>query len=160
VSVPVEQTIEHLNEINSHGEGIINQAAQRLTNSYNNLRRPVLMRMTALLLAASMIQIVFGTFIFWRNRTAINTNWQELTEHSEQQKQEIKRILDKAVEEAKESQIEREAKVKMWNEMIKTLAPQQRQNLISKYREHFHQAEEKRLGDQMQSSYEQMNGTR
>lgn len=160
LSVPVEQTIEHLGQIQSQGEKVITRAGQRLTDAYDNLREPVLNRVTALLVVSAVIFMSFAVFTLWGTRRIINTNWQELTEHSEQQKQEMKGLLDKTLEEVKEAQIDREIKVKMWDELMKTVTPQQRQDLVTKLREQVRKVGDKRLGDQMSAGYEQMNGKR
>jgi type II secretory pathway component HofQ len=86
----------------------------------------------------------------------LDTNWQALTEHSEQQKQEMRGLLDKAMEEAKESQIDREIKMKMWDALVKSLTAQQRVSLIDKFRGQVNDAERSRINAQMQSSYDQM----
>jgi urease accessory protein UreF len=72
----------------------------------------------------------------------------------------LKELIDKTIEEAKESQLDREIKVKMWDAMLKTLTPQQKEAVISKSREQVNQAERKRIDDQMKSSYEQVEGRR
>jgi hypothetical protein len=160
MSVPLTQTIEYLNNIKVNGEATINSAARQLTSTYNNLRQPVLTRVTVLLFAAIFIQMAFGGFILWRTRVLINTNWQELTEHSEQQKQDMKTLLDKTMAEAKEAQIDKEIKVKLWDAFLKSLSSQQRQAVLEKYRMQVGDAERKRIADQMSAGYEQMNGTR
>jgi len=65
-------------------------------------------------------------------------------------------LLDKAMEEAKESQIDREIKVKMWDALVKSLTAQQRVSLIDKFRGQVNDAERSRINAQMQSSYDQM----
>jgi hypothetical protein len=48
----------------------------------------------------------------------------------------------------------------MWDFMMNSLTPQQKESVISKFREQVNEAEHKRIDDQMKSSYEQMNGKR
>lgn len=157
---PVEESIEHLNKIKTHGDTIILSAAEDLSNTYKKLRQPVLKRVTILMIAALFIQLGVGAFTLWRNRTLINTNWQEMAEYSEQQKTEMTGLFDKAMEEAKESQLDREIKVKMWDALMKTLTPQQKEAVISKSREQVNQAERQRIDDQMKLSHDQMEGKR
>jgi hypothetical protein len=118
------------------------------------------MHVTILIVATIIIHLGVGALVFWGNRRLINTNWQELTEHSEQQKQEIKGLLDKTIEETRESQIDREIKVKMWDFLLISLTPQQKETVISKFREQVNEAARTRIEDQMKSSYEQVNGKR
>ena len=158
MSTPVTQTLEHLDDIRSWGEGVITSAAGHLTDTYKKLRRPVLKRVTILLVATIVIHLFFGSVVLWRNRAVLDTNWQALTEHSEQQKQEMRGLLDKAMEEAKESQIDREIKVKMWDALVKSLTAQQRVSLIDKFRGQVNGAERSRLDAQMESGYDQMYG--
>ncbi|MGA9997415.1 MAG: hypothetical protein WBP93_18495 [Pyrinomonadaceae bacterium] len=157
---PVEESIKHLKQVKQHGDSVINSAAEDLTKTYRSLRQPVLSRVTLLLIFSIFIHLGVGTVVLWRNRSLIDTNWQELSAHSDQQKQEIKGLLDKTIEEAKESQIDRELKVKMWDALMKSLSPQQKEAVISKFREQVNEAERKRINDQMKSSYEQMNEER
>ena len=155
---PVERAVKLLDEVRAQGEADINRAAKRLTATYDSLRRPFMWGIMALVTCVVILHLGLGSLVLWRIRTDINTNWKELAEQSEQQKQEMKGLLDKAMDEAKESQIDREVKVKMWDEMIKTLTPQQRTDLINKLRWQVNKEGEKRLEDQMSSSYDQMDG--
>jgi hypothetical protein len=157
---PIEESIEHLNRIKAHGDTIILSAAEDLRNTYQRLREPVLKRVTILIIATIFIYLGIGTLVFWGNRHLINTNWRELTEHSDQQKTELKELIDKTIDEAKESQLDREIKVKMWDAMLNTLTPQQRHDAIEKFRWQVNEAERKRLGDQMGASHDQMEGKR
>lgn len=157
---PVEESIAHLHQIKTHGDTIIASAAEDLKNTYRRLRQPVLKRVSILIVATILVHMVVGAVTLWRNRSLIEASLRELTEQSEQQKQEIKGLLDKTLEEAKESQIDREIKVKMWDYLMNSLTPQQRATVISKYREQVNEAERKRIDDQMKSSYEQMGGKR
>jgi hypothetical protein len=157
---PVEETSAYLNEVQSHAETVITRASRHLTDAYKNLRQPVLWRITILMVVTIVIHLGVGAFTLWRNRSVLDTNWQDLVQHSEQQKTEIKGLLDKTIEETKESQLDREVKVKMWDAMLKTLTPQQRQAVIEKFRWQVNEAEQKRLGDQMGASYDEMNGKR
>jgi hypothetical protein len=52
----------------------------------------------------------------------------------------------------KATQIAGEIKVKMWDSLIQTLPPGQRQQVIQRLREQINAAEEKRLREQMGSS--------
>lgn len=160
VSAPTAQTIEQLNQIKAQGEMTIIGAASNLTNTFNNLRRPVLKLITIVLVASIFIHLTFGVFILWRNRTLLDANWQALTEHSEQQKQEMKALLDKTLAEVKEAQIDREIKVKMWDAYVKSLPPAQRLTILYNLRQGVSDAERKRIDDQMGAGYEQLNGTR
>ncbi len=160
MSAPVEKTVETLRVIEAQGKEVINRAGQQLTKSYHSLREPVLNRVTALLLVSAVIFVSFAVVTMWGTRYAINANWQAMTEHSEQQKQEMKALLDKTLDEAKEAQIEREAKVKMWDALTKTLTPQQRDDLWGRVRDQVRKDGEKRLGDQMSAGYEQLNKRR
>jgi hypothetical protein len=157
ITKPVEQSIQHLDRIYTQGETVINEAAERLRKTYARLREPILWRVTYTLAAMFLMLVLMSGFIFWRTRAAINTNWQEMTEHSEQQKQEMKGLLEQSLKEARESQIDGEIKVKMWDSMLKSLSPQQQEEVIRKYRELVSIAERKRIDDQMGASYEQMN---
>jgi hypothetical protein len=160
MDVPVEQSLERLGKAEARSEKVINQAAQRLTKAYEDLREPVLWRATALVLVVALVCGAFAVVTVWGTRRAIDANWQELAEHSERQKQEMKGLLDKALEEQKEAQVDREIKVKMWDELMKLGTPQQRQELLQKLREQVRKAGDKRLDEQMQAGYEQMNGKR
>lgn len=160
MDVPVEQSLERLGKAEARGEKVINQAAQRFTKAYEDLREPVLWRATALVLAVALVCATFAIITIWGTRRALDTNWQDLSAHSEQQKQEMKAILDKTLEEQKEAQVDREIKVKMWDELMKLGTPQQRQELLQKLREQVRKAGDKRLDEQMQAGYEQMNGKR
>jgi hypothetical protein len=157
---PVEETSAYLEEVQSHGETVITRASRHLTDAYKNLRQPVLWRATILMVVTIVLHLGVGAFTLWRNRSEIDTNWQDLVQHSEQQKTEIKGLLDKTIEETKESQLDREVKVKMWDAMLNTLTPQQRQAIIEKFRWQVNEAERKRIGDQMGASHDQMEGKR
>jgi hypothetical protein len=158
ISVPVEETIKRLDEIQSEGETAIKRAAQRLTKTYENLQRPVLWIASGFLLVTIIFMSGLGWVVVKRNQTLLDSNMQQLAEYSEQQKTEMKGLFDKAMAEAKESQIDREVKVKMWDELMKTLTPQQRQAAIDRLRDLVNKAGQERLGDQMKSSYDQMEG--
>jgi hypothetical protein len=158
VSAPVDETIRHIEEIQSEGETAIKHAAQSLTKTYENLRRPVLGILSGILVTALVAMLVMAWIVFKRNEGQLESNLQKLAEYSEQQKIEMKGLFNKAMEEAKESQLDREIKVKMWDAFLKTLTPQQKETVISKSREQVNQAERKRIDEQMKSSYEQMNG--
>ena len=106
----------------------------------------------------ALICATFAIITLWGTRRALDTNWQDLSAHSEQQKQEMKGLLDKALEEQKEAQVDREIKVKMWDELMKGLAPEKRMEVIGRLREQVRKAGDERLGNQMQSSYDQMYG--
>jgi CHASE3 domain sensor protein len=160
MAVPVEQALKRLRMIGDRGEEDINRAAQHLRDTYQRLREPVLKRVTALLAVSLVVFLSVSVFTMWSVRRALNTDWQEMSEHSEQQKQEVKDLLDKTLEEVKEAQIERESKVKLWDAFMKTLTPQQRQAIVGRVREQVGDAERKRIDAQMSASYEQMNGTR
>jgi hypothetical protein len=160
VGVPVEKIIERLRVIEAQGKEAINRAEQQLTKAYHNLREPVLTRATVLICSTIVINLAFAAFTLWGARRAIDTNWQELTEHSEQQKQDTKELLDKALAEAKEAQIGRESKVKMWDALMKTLTQQQRDALWGQVRDQMRKDGEKCLDDQMSAGYDQMNGKR
>lgn len=149
---PVEELITHLNRIKAHGDTILNEAAQNLSNTYKRLRWPVLARVTILMIVTVFVHLGVGAFTLWGNRAAINTNWQELTEYSEQQKTELKGLINKTFEEVKATQIAGEIKVKMWDSLIQTLPPGQRQQVFQRFREQVNAAEEKRLREQMGSS--------
>lgn len=151
---PVEESINSLNKVKSHGFTIITNAAE---NTYKRLRQPVLKRATILLAAAIFIQLGVGAFTLWRNRHLIDTNWQELAEQSEQQKTELKGMIDKTFEEVKATQIGNEIKVQMWDELIQSLPADQRSQVIYKFRGLVRQAGDKRLDDQMVAGYEQMS---
>jgi ParB-like chromosome segregation protein Spo0J len=158
VSAPVEETIRHIEEIQSEGETAIKRAAQRLTKTYENLRRPVLGILSGILVTALVAMLAMAWIVFKRNEGQLESNLQQLAEYSEQQKIEMKGLFNKAMEEAKESQIDREIKVKMWDAFLKTLTPQQKEAVISKSREQVNQAQ--RIDEQMKSSHEQMEGRR
>jgi hypothetical protein len=160
ISEPVDATLERLDEVNARCETALNQAKARLRQTYNSLRERVLWRVTFTLAAMFLLLVIMNVFIIWRTRAMLNTNWQELSEHSEQQKQEIKGLLDQSLKEAREAQIDGEVKVKMWDSMIKSLPPQQQEEVIRKYRELVSIAERKRIDDQMGASYDQMNRKR
>ncbi len=81
-----------------------------------------------------------------------------MTTHAERQKKEIQGILDEALKQVKEAQIDSEIKAKMWDEIVKDLNPQQRDGYILKLRERVRKAGDKRLDDQMQAGHDQMNG--
>jgi len=158
VTAPVDETLEHLNEINSHGETTIKRAAKNLSDTYEKLQWPLMKYAGGFLLLILIFMVGFGWLIVRRNEKQLDTNLQQLAEYSEQQKTEIKGLLDKALEEARETQVDHEIKVKMWDDLMKTLPPQQRQAIIDKLRDQINVAERKRIDDQMKSSYEQMNG--
>jgi uncharacterized protein with gpF-like domain len=158
VSAPVEKTIKHLEEIRSEGETAIKRAAQRLTKTYENLERPVLGILSGVFVAALVAMIVLGWIVLKKNEGQLESNLQQLADYSEQQKTEMTALFNKAMEEAKESQIDREIKVKMWDTLMKSLTPQQREAVISQSRDQVNEAERQRIGDQMHSSYEQMEG--
>ncbi len=160
VSAPVEKTIKHLEEIQSEGETSIKRAAQRLTKTYENLERPVLGILSGILVTALVAMIVVGWIVLKKNESQLESNLQQLAEYSEQQKTEMAGLFNKAMEEAKESQIDREIKVKMWDVLMKTLTPQQREAVISKSRDQVNQAERQRIDEQMRSSSGQMEGRR
>lgn len=145
VLAPATETIGHLNEIRSQGENAIKRAAQHLSKTYENLQRPVVKLAAGFLLLVLIFMMGLGWLIVRRSENQLNTNLQQLAEYSEQQKQEIKELLDKTIEEAKESQIDREIKVKMWDAMIKTLTPQQRQAVIEQFRSQVNNAELQRI---------------
>jgi transcriptional regulator of heat shock response len=158
VSAPVEETIRHIEEIQSEGETAIKRAQQRLTKTYENLQRPVLAILSGVLVIALVAMLGLAWIIFRGNRNQLESNLQQLAEYSEQQKTEMKELFGKAMEEAREIQIDHEIKVKMWDDLMKSLPPQQRQTVIDKLRDQINVAERKRIDDQMKSSYEQMNG--
>jgi hypothetical protein len=157
ISEPVDATLLRLDEVNARSETALTLAEDRLHQTYNSLRERVLWRVTFTLAAAFMMLLILNGFIFWRTRAMLNTNWQELGEHSERQKQEMKGLLEQSLKEAREAQIDGEIKVKMWDTMLKSLSPQQQEEVIRKYRELVSIAERKRIDDQMGASYEQMN---
>lgn len=107
-----------------------------------------------MLAAAIVIQMCFGAFILWRNNARLDEHWQDLTWRSQQQREEIKGLLDTTLEEVKEAQIEREIKVKMWDEMMQTMNAQQRRDLIEKLRMKVGDAEMKRVGAQVSAGYD------
>jgi hypothetical protein len=84
----------------------------------------------------------------------MDEHWQDLTWRSEQQREEIKGLLDTTLEEVKEAQIGREIKVKMWDEMMQTMNAQQRRDLIEKLRMKVGDAEIKRVGAQVSAGYD------
>jgi hypothetical protein len=159
-AAPLGEVTRRLDEVKAEGERVIGGAARQLTETYKGLRKPVLKRLSVAMLAAALIHLSFGAFILWRNGAAIDTNWQELTEHSERQKQDIKALLDKTLEEVKQAKIGTEIKVKMWDEMLDTLSPQQQQGIIQKYRLQVWDAEEDRLTEQMRASHAQMEANK
>ena len=127
VSEPVDETMRHLEEIQAEGETAIKRAAQRLTKTYENLQRPVLWIASGFLALTIIFMLAMGWIILKRAQTLQDSNLQELAGYSEEQKTEMRGLFDQAMAEAKESQIDREVKVKMWDELMKTLTPQQRQ---------------------------------
>ena len=160
VTAPVEETIKHLGEIKSQGETSIKRAAQHLSKTYENLQGPVMKFAAGVVLIVFITMIGLGWLIVKRNENQLDENLQQLVEYSEQQKTEMKELFGKAMEEARETQIDNEIKVKMWDELMKTQPPQQRQAITDKLRDQINIAERKRIDDQMRSSYEQMNGKR
>jgi hypothetical protein len=132
VSAPVDETIRHLEEIQSEGETAIKRAAQRLTKTYENLQQPILWIASGFLVLMIIFMLGMGWIVLKRNEKQLDSNLQQLTEYGEQQKTEMRGLFDKAMEEAKESQIDHEIKVKMWDDLMKGLPPQQRQAVIDK----------------------------
>lgn len=155
---PVGLAVARMQTVAVEGAATITRSSTYLKQTYESLRRPVLKLVGGFLFASAFITLLLGAVVLWRVNAVQEAGAQQLVEYSEQQKQEMKALFDKAMEEAKESQIDREAKVKMWDELLKTLPAQQRQNLIERLRQQFYKAGEQRLSDQMRSSYDQMNG--
>ena len=160
MDAPVEEITRRLDEIESEGETIINRAAQRLAKTYENLEKPVLITLGGFVIVVIILMLGLGWGIVKRNEKQLDSNMQQLSEYSEQQKTEMRELFVKAMDEAKESQIDREIKVKMWDYLMNSLTPEQRATVISKYREQVNEAERKRIDDQMKSSYELMSGKR
>lgn len=158
VSAPAEETVKHLEALRAKGEESIKRAERGITDAHKAVRPTVLKLAGVLLAAAILIQLGFGAFVLWRIRTEINTNWQELADQSGEQQKVMKGLLDKTLEEVRESQIDNEIKAKMWDEIVKDLNPQQRDAYLYKLRERVRAAGEKRLDDQMQAGYDQMTG--
>lgn len=158
VSVPAEEIVKHLEAIRVKGEESIKRAERSVTDAHKAVR-PTMLKLTGLMLAAVfLIQMGFGAFTLWRNRTLLDNKWESLTEHSEQQKKDIQGMLDEALKQVKESQIDSEIKAKMWDEIVKDLDPQHRDAYLYKLRERVRKAGDKRLDEQMQAGYDQMNG--
>jgi hypothetical protein len=155
---PVERAIAHLNEVKARGEADIARASKRLTATYDGLRRPFMWGIMSLAAAVLILHLGLGGFVTWNNRKMLDTHWQDLVDHSEQQKKDIQGILDESLKQVKEAQIDSEIKVKMWDEVMKSLNPQQRDAFLYKLREQVRKAGDKRLDDQMQAGYDQMNG--
>jgi hypothetical protein len=135
---------------------MINRAGNNLVKAYQDLREPVLKRVTVLLTVCLVVFLSLSVFTMWSVRRALNNDWQEMSEHSEQQKQDVQGLIDKAFADAKEAQIERESKGKMWDALMKTLTPQQRSALWEQVRDQMRKDGEKRLSDQMGAGYKQM----
>jgi hypothetical protein len=105
MSVPTEETVKHLEALRVKGEESIKRAERSVTDAHKAVR-PTMMKLAGVMLAAAIfMQLGFGAFILWRIRTEINTNWQELANQSEEQQKVMKGLLDKTLEEVKESQM-------------------------------------------------------
>lgn len=155
---PTESAIARLDEVKQRGEADITRASKRLTATYDGLRRPFMWGIVGLAAAIVILHLVLGGFVTWNNRKQLDTHWQDLVEHSEQQKKDIQGMLDESLKQVRESQIDSEIKAKMWDEIVKDLNPQTRDSYLMKLRERVRAAGDKRLGDQMQAGYDQMNG--
>lgn len=155
MSVLAEETAKHLEALRAKGEESIKRAERSVTDAHKSVR-PTVLKLAGLTLAAAfLIQMGFGAFTLWRNRALLDNNWESLTQHSEQQKKDIQGMFDEALKQVREAQIDSEIKAKMWDEIVKDLNPQVR---IMKLRERVRAAGDKRLTDQMQAGYDQMNG--
>jgi hypothetical protein len=157
VDVPVDETVKALNEIKSQGVQAIDEASQHLKKTYQNLRQPILSQVRWALAAAAMIILLMAGFSIWSMHLQANRSEQAIAEYTEKQKEEVRGLLDKTLEEAKETQIANEIKMKMWDAFLNSLTPQQQTAVIGKFREQVNEAERKRIGDQMSASYDQMN---
>lgn len=158
VSAPADKIVKDLELVSSRGWDTIKRAESNLNYAYQKLEPSVMKLMGFFLLMCVVINIGFGGYIFWINRDQSNSSQVQLIEYAEGQKQEMRDLFDKAMNEAKESQIDREVKVKMWDALMNTLTPQQREAVIGNTRAQVNDAERKRLSDQMSSSYDQMTG--
>lgn len=156
IDTPSEEIVRHLEEVRSQGEKEINHAALHLKKTYQNLREPILSRVTWTLAGTALAMMIMVGFGIWVIRSQVNRSEQAIAEYGAQQQENIRGLLDKSLEEAKEAQIGNEIKVKMWDALLKSLPPQQQTALIEKYREQVNDAERKRIDDQMSSSYDQM----
>jgi len=112
----------------------------------------------AVVVAIIVLHLGFGAFILWGNKKKLDAHWQDLVGYSEEQKAEIRKLLDTTLDEAKEARIDNEIKAKMWDEIVKDLNPQQKDGYIMKLWERVCAAGEKRLDEQMEAGYNQMNG--
>jgi hypothetical protein len=155
---PVERALAHLDEVKKRGEADIAAAATRLKNTYNGLREPFMKGIAAIVIAILLLHLGLGVFIMWGNRRTLDQQWDGLVNKTEEQKKEIQGVLDEALKQVRESQIDSEIKVKMWDEIVKDLNPQTRDGYLMKLRERVRAAGDKRLGDQMQAGSDQMNG--
>lgn len=157
MAAPVDEALVRLRTIGERGEEDINRAATNLRNTYHRLREPVLKRVTALLAVCLVVFLSLSVMSMWGVRHALNNDWQDMAEHSEQQKQDIQAMLDKALSDAKEAQIERESKVKVFDALMVTLAPQERAALWGRVMEQTRKDGEKRLDDQIDAGRERLN---
>lgn len=155
---PVERALAHLDEMKKHGEADIAAAATRLKNTYNGLREPFMKGIAAVVIAILVLHLGLGAFITWSNRRELNAQWDGLVNKTEEQRQAIQGMLEESLKQVRETQIDSEIKTKMWDEIVKDLNPQQRDGYIMKLRERVRKAGDKRLDDQMQAGYDQMNG--
>lgn len=160
MGAPVEELMEYLDKVQSEGETRIWRAAQRLSDTYENLMHPIRRFAAACFVLMAILMIAIGWIVTKHNEEQLDSNFQQLAEYSEQQKAQMRQLFDQAMDEARESQIENEMKVKMWDARMGTLTPQQKHDEIEKFRDLVNKAEHKRLGDQMVSSYEMMEGKR
>jgi hypothetical protein len=155
---PTESAIARLDEVKKRGEADIAAAATRLKNTYNGLREPFMKGIAAVVIAILLLHLGLGVFIMWGNRRTLDQQWDGLVNKTEEQKKEIQGALDGALKQVKEAQIDSEIKAKMWDEIVKDLDPQHRDGYLMKLRERVRKAGDKRLDDQMQAGYDQMNG--
>lgn len=155
---PTETAIARLDEVKKRGEADIAAAATRLKNTYNGLREPFMKVVAVVVIAIIVLHLGLGVFMMWGNRRAFTQQWEGLAAHTEEQRQAIQGMLDESLKQVRESQIDSEIKAKMWDEIVKDLDPQHRDGYIMKLRERVRKAGDKRLDDQMQAGYDQMNG--
>jgi hypothetical protein len=160
IGTPVEEIMEYLDKVQSEGENRIWRAAQRFSDTYENLVRPIRRFAIASFVLIAIFMLAMGWIVVKRNEVQLDSNIQQLAEYSEQQKIQMRQLLDQAMDEARESQIENEMKVKMWDAWMGTLTPEQKHDAIDKYRDLVNKAERKRMDDQMILSHQVMEGKR
>jgi hypothetical protein len=160
MTAPVEKTIERLRAIEERGERTIDEAEQHLRNTYQRLRQPVLKRVTWLMAVCLVTFMSLAFFTMWSMKRALDNDAQDMAARTEQQKQELQGMLDKSIRDARQAEIVREVKSKMWDDGGNVLTPQQRQVIWEHVKEQLGMEDAKRAGDQVSAGRSQSSRKR